>query len=228
MHLIMFDIDGTLTQSYEYDRQVFAMAFKSVFHCDQVDTEWAHYTNTTSTGITREAAFKATGREAGKAELAAVEKRLIAGLEQRYRANSAEFIEVPGAGDMLSRLAACPDLTAAIATGCWSSEARFKLRASGLEVDGIPIATSDDAVAREQVMRLAESKAKLKNKIDGFDRVIYVGDGIWDFAASMRLGYKFIGVGGRIGELKKAGVEDVFANYANLDSFLATIARLIS
>jgi phosphoglycolate phosphatase-like HAD superfamily hydrolase len=90
------------------------------------------------------------------------------------------------------------------------------------------MATSDDAVPREQIMLAAESKARRQQGIDRFDRVIYVGDGIWDFIASQRLAYRFIGVGGRIGELQKAGVEFLFTDYANPDLFLAAIDRLIS
>ncbi len=227
MLLIMFDIDGTLTQSYEYDKELFARAFKSVISCDEVDTEWANYTNTTSTGITSEATLRATGREVRKDELTEVERRLISYLEQRCQINPAEFKEIPGAASILSALSARDDLAISIATGCWSSEARFKLQASGLEVDDIPMATSDEAAAREQIMLLSESKARLKNRIARFDRIIYVGDGIWDFDASKRLGYKFIGVGGRIGKLKTAGVQHLFADYSNKESFLATIEGMI-
>lgn len=50
MHLIMFDIDGTLVQSYSFDTRCFALAVKSVLNLN-IDTAWESYPDVTDSGI---------------------------------------------------------------------------------------------------------------------------------------------------------------------------------
>jgi len=43
MHLVMFDIDGTLTQTTKVDEECFVRSFKDVFGFADIDTDWSHY-----------------------------------------------------------------------------------------------------------------------------------------------------------------------------------------
>jgi beta-phosphoglucomutase-like phosphatase (HAD superfamily) len=43
MHLVMFDIDGTLTKTMKVDEECFVRSFKDVFGFADVDTDWSHY-----------------------------------------------------------------------------------------------------------------------------------------------------------------------------------------
>ena len=81
-------------------------------------------------------------------------------LEKMYQESPEIFGEVPGARRFLERLRSLDGAGIAIATGCWRSEALFKLRASGLSVAGIPMATSDDDRNRRRIMQIADEKAR--------------------------------------------------------------------
>jgi phosphoglycolate phosphatase-like HAD superfamily hydrolase len=223
----MFDVDGTLTQSYEYDRELFEIAIKAVIGCESVDTEWANYAHATSAGIASEAVLRTRGRVARKEEREEIERKYLSCLEERYQSNPAEFQEIRGAASLIAELTARGDLALSIATGCWLDEALFKLKASGLDVDGIPIASSSEEVSRESIMLLSEHKARLKNNMERFDSVLHIGDGIWDFKTARERGYGFIGVGGRLEQLKKAGAKYLHEDYSEKESFLRNIDRLI-
>ena len=62
MNLVMLDIDGTLTQSYEYDQEIFGLAIAEVLGCPPVDADLNGYVDKTSTGVTQEAIRRITGR----------------------------------------------------------------------------------------------------------------------------------------------------------------------
>jgi phosphoglycolate phosphatase-like HAD superfamily hydrolase len=223
MNLVLFDIDGTLTQSFEYDREVFTLALADVINSRNLDTDLEAYGSSTSAGVTKEAFQRALGRDPGPEELAEVERRVLWHLEQRYRESPGAFIEIPGASGCVAQLRKLDGLAVAIATGCWRTEAAFKLQSSGFRLDGIPMATSDDDEARERIMETAVVKAGEHYRCAAFERVVSLGDGLWDLRASRSLGYGFVGIGGRIRALQDAGARYLHPDYLELEAVLASI-----
>jgi phosphoglycolate phosphatase-like HAD superfamily hydrolase len=198
MNLVMLDIDGTLTQSYEYDQEIFGLAIAEVLGSPPVDADLRGYIDKTSTGVTKAAILRFTGRDATEKQIEAVKHNVLARLERMYQASPEIFSEVPGAAHFLERLKTLDDVRIAIATGCWRSEALFKLRASGLDVTGIPLATSDDDKNRARIMQIAVKRAGEFYDCPNFERVVYLGDGPWDLQEANSLGYGFIGIGPRV------------------------------
>ncbi len=49
--LAIFDVDGTLVQSYELDSECFVAAFNDALGIADVDTDWARYDHVTDPGI---------------------------------------------------------------------------------------------------------------------------------------------------------------------------------
>ena len=82
-----------------------------------------------------------------------------------------------------------------VATGGWRDSALLKLGAVGISIGNIPLASSDDAHERESIMLLAHERARAHKKCEAFEVVMYVGDHIWDFVNSEKLGYRFVGIG---------------------------------
>ncbi len=50
MHLIVFDVDGTLVESDEFDGVLYAKAVRDVLDID-VDEDWSSYRHVTDSGI---------------------------------------------------------------------------------------------------------------------------------------------------------------------------------
>ena len=50
MHLVMFDIDGTLVHSYDFDEECYVEAVEEVLGC-AVNSDWSKYQHVTDSGI---------------------------------------------------------------------------------------------------------------------------------------------------------------------------------
>src|SRR4249920_537397 len=62
MHLVMFDIDGTLTETVKVDEECFVRSFKDVFGFADINTDWSHYPRTTDSGIFHDVFTSRIGR----------------------------------------------------------------------------------------------------------------------------------------------------------------------
>ncbi len=223
MNLIMLDIDGTLTQSYEYDQEIFGLAIGDVLGGPPVDADLNGYIDKTSLGVTQEAIRRVTGRDAGVEEIEAAKRNVLRRLEQLRQDSPESFTQVPGAAYFLERLRSLEGTGIAIATGCWLNEALFKLQASGLRVDGIPLASSDDDRNRKRIMQIAADKAGDFYACPRFERIVYVGDGPWDLQASHALGYGFLGIGPRVQGLKELQGGRWFADFMDIEAVMGSI-----
>ncbi len=228
MHLVMFDIDGTLTASYEFDKECFVSALSDVLNTDNIDSDWSTYKYVSSSGITMEAFTRHTGREVTDKELREVESRLMFHLTERFKGNRSDFIEIPGAKYLIEELESRDDITISLATGCWKDEALYKLNKSGFDVSGFPMASSNDAISREEIMTTSLQRAMTVYGIKEFESVTYVGDGIWDLRSAENLGYQFIGIGDNLQILKENGAANLHSNFIDIRAFCNTLFRLQS
>ncbi len=224
MKLVLLDIDGTLTLSYEYDREIFGAAIGELLGLPPVDADLNGYVDKTSLGVSMEAIHRLTGRSPVQGDVEQVKLNVLRRLNDMYRESPWVFNEVPGASMFLERLRTFNEGRIAIATGCWNSEALFKLQASGLNVDAIPMATSDDSKNRLKIMEIAVEKAGDYYGCRSFKRVVYVGDGPWDLETSRSLGYKFIGIGSRVRALKDKESFPWHQDFMDIEAVLESLA----
>jgi len=194
MKLAVFDIDGTLVRSKNADGECYALAWKEEFGVDDVSAETADFVASTDSGITLEVFRERLGLEPGAGEIARLKARFMALLRERVARDRQEFEEVPGAAEALARLRSRPEWMAAVATGCWRESAVLKLGEAGIDAGGLALATSDDAVAREEIVSHAVEQAKRESGCAGFEKIVYIGDGAWDVRAAAALGAAFVGV----------------------------------
>lgn len=193
MHLVMFDIDGTLVNSAGFDGDLFARAVREELGL-QVDETWESYRHVTDSGIL-EQVLAGSAAEVDELEAhARVKHRLIA-LVEDYISNKSGVEAIPGAPALVHRLRSTPDVVVAFATGGWRESAELKLSAAGIPYEGLPFATSSEAVSRVEIMQLAERQAAMGSE---FSRRTYFGDTPWDWRASSELGYEFVAVGDRV------------------------------
>ena len=227
MNLVMLDIDGTLTQSYEYDQEIFGLAIAEVVGCPPVNADLNGYIDKTSTGVTLEAIRRITGMSPTPGQIDEVKRNVLIRLERMYQESPEVFSEVPGATRFLERLRNLDGVGIVIATGCWATEAIFKLRASGLDVADIPMATSDDDGNRKRIMQIALERAQAFYTCPGFERVVYLGDGPWDLQEAHSLGERFIGIGPRLQRLQDTQDFPWHCDYLELEAVLASIAAAL-
>ena len=191
MHLVMFDIDGTLVDSAGFDTELYVEAVRSVLDVE-IDSDWNRYEHVSDSGIL-EQVLRETRFDNERAALATRVQQHFVGLVRNYlEAQPKSVREIAGAKRLVELLRGLPDVCVGIATGGWEPTARMKLEHVGIDVSAVGFASSSDALARTEIMQLAAQRA-----LGGatHSRATYFGDGPWDQQASRELGYDFVAIG---------------------------------
>ena len=125
---------------------------------------------------------------------------------------------------MLSLLRKASQLAVALATGGLRISAELKLKRADLRLGDLPFATSDDAVSREDILRIAAERAAKKYRAQ-FASITFVGDGIWDVRAARERAWRFIGIGAgeQARRLRQAGASIVIPDYRDSEVFMALL-----
>lgn len=221
MHLVVFDVDGTLTESSEVEDECAWQAAREVLRLPHDHSPWVddlrHVTDLCKLNQHCEKRF---GRPITGAEVDRDLKRMVQLLQGSPAARQSKLSQIAGASEALSRLSASRGFAIAIATGCFRSLAEFKLRGAGLFNASVPLAGSDKALSREEIMLDAAREAAQRHKVK-FSDFTYVGDGIWDVKAARNLGWNFIGVGTgeRADALRQAGAVEIIPHFEPATKF---------
>ena len=123
--LIIFDIDGTLTETTKLDEECFVRALADVYGFDKIDTDWSRYRHATDAGIFQEI-FEGRTDHAPSAEDVARFREHFVGLIA-LAAGQSPFGAIKGARELLAKLSCNAEFRVALATGAWSDSARIKM-----------------------------------------------------------------------------------------------------
>jgi len=225
MHLVMFDVDGTLTETMDVDEDCYVRSFKDVFGFADIDTDWSHYSRATDSGIFHDVFTSRVGRSPTPAEVSRFRQHFIDLLTEA--SSQCPFAPVAGADRLLSKLAHSSSYRVSLATGGWSDSARLKMTGAGMCFDDYPVASADDAFDRESIMRLSRQRAAERHG-ETFACAVYVGDGAWDARACRKLDLSFIGIGtgSRATRLAAEGAVCVLPDFSDTDLFFETVRGL--
>jgi phosphoglycolate phosphatase-like HAD superfamily hydrolase len=190
----MFDVDGTLVQSVDFDEEIYLKTAYELLG-REISSNWDQYSHGTDSGILYEAIekYKIQGdiedfRNKFKATF-------INHISKYIENNSDDIYEVKGASEFIRYLSGRSDIKIAIATGAWEESAKLKLESAGIDINDLAFASSSDHYDRIEIMKLAESRVA-----GGYDFIskTYFGDALWDKKACEILNYKFVAVGNRV------------------------------
>lgn len=110
MNFIIFDIDGTLTNTKAVDDKCFIKAFQETFKLDITNENWEAIKHVTDWGITQEIVIRELGRKPTQFEYESMMTNLIKNLEEEQSKDLSQFAEVDGAGDFFSKLMQIEDI----------------------------------------------------------------------------------------------------------------------
>ena len=226
MKLVMFDMDGTLTDAFAIEENCYVLAIEQALNLPGVKTEWETYTHTTASFCLEEIVRRHRGHPPTAAESRAVQARMVELMADITRRTGRRTQEVPGAAACVRELQR-RGYAVAIASGDWEATARHKFATAGIPYDGLPAAFCDVAHPRTDIMRMALARAAAHHGRPGFDRVTYVADAAWDVRACRELGWPMVGVGAGLfsAKLPALGVTHVVPDYLDFAAFLAAIER---
>jgi phosphoglycolate phosphatase-like HAD superfamily hydrolase len=225
MNLIIFDIDGTLTQTNDVDSYCFAQAIEEVLQIKNLNTDWSSYRYSTDSGIIQQIYESYFGIYPPKEVTIAIQQQFIANLKHAHKNNYQHFKATPGAENIFSEISKLPHWHIAIATGGWQLSALFKLDSALIPHSNIPKAFADDHIERTEIIKNAVKKAKTMYTINQYQQPIYVGDKPRDHFAARQLNMGFIGIGADF--RKKIELCDLFLeNYQNSNTLIDYLKKI--
>lgn len=222
-HLVILDVDGTLVHSLEAEALLFPRACEQALGISDVPSGFETYRCPSDRGIVRELVEAHFGREASLDEHQRVEAHFLELIRECYAQKPELCQPVAGAIEAVSRFQRSPEIAVSIATAGWHRTAIHKLEVAGVSVSGLPIATSNDAEWKADIMRIATDRASAHYGVSEFETVVCFGDSQGDASAASELGYDFIGIdtSGFV-----ADEEHTFADFRAFDAVIRTMRAI--
>ena len=186
--LVIFDIDGTLTDSVTLYHKVVGDSLK-LMGIQNVDTDFSNYKyHTDSYGLkwNYENNFD---KLYNKKLLKVFENTLFSELMKHPPVK-----EIKGSKSCVDQLLKA-NYAIAFATGSLPKPAKLKLNQCDIWYDDSLIVTSEISFDRETFVLQAIENAKEYFKVNTFDQIYSVGDGVWDMETAKKLNLDFIGIG---------------------------------
>ncbi|MFP4599173.1 MAG: GNAT family N-acetyltransferase [Persicimonas sp.] len=224
MHLVIFDIDGTLTQSSKLDAECFLEVMGRYVDIDTETIDWDIFEHVTDEGIAREL-LERDGRYANPdSTLADIREKFITRLRRLISGSRVQ--PIPGAVAFIEHLRGSQEHIVALATGAWEASARLKLSEAGIAFEGLPLATSSDSHRREEILEVARKRAVDRTGAS-VESTVYVGDGPWDVRAARRTDCGFVGLarGEQSDRLRRAGAELILPSFEDIQTCVEALER---
>jgi len=227
MHLVLFDIDGTLLTAAGSGRRAIHAALREVFGSTGPDDYW--FDGKTDRQIVRDL-MRADGHADAviDARMDVVLARYLACLHHELRDPARPPRLHPGVSDLLDALGTRADIVVGLLTGNVEMGARAKLAAAGLDPLRFVVgAFGSDHESRPELPAVAQQRARerLGVEISG-SAVVVIGDTPADIACGQGIGARAIGVAtGRYsaGELRACGASAVFDDLVMTQTVIAAI-----
>ncbi|MEM6686896.1 MAG: HAD hydrolase-like protein [Bacteroidota bacterium] len=209
-NLLIFDIDGTLLDSEHVHQKGFVKALHSI-GVEVVNTDWESYEHLTDSFIAKQSYERYVNRRFSDDVLQQFETAFL------KKIKDCQVAEIAGANRFLQYILSETNYAICFATGSLLLPAKLKLNRAGIIYNPSLLEASNQYVTREEIVKAAIAKAKKYFEVTNFNRIISLGDGIWDAKTAINLGIEFIGIGeGNKEKLQKYGVTH---HYVNFDVF---------
>lgn len=97
MKYIIFDIDGTLTDTTQVDDKCYMSAFETTFGVNIENTDWGSMKNVTDWGIAEEIVKIKFNRDIKNEELRLLKETFVKALQKELALDKSQFVEIAGA-----------------------------------------------------------------------------------------------------------------------------------
>ncbi len=221
--LIIFDVDGTLVFSNKIDSQCFAETYETIYRKKFPSIDWRRYPHVTDHTIFNAVIQEHFNRKPDQEEIDYFQDHFVGLLEQDRKKRPEEFLPVPRARETVLHLLAEEEYAVGIGTGGWRRPACLKLQHVGIPVEPLFLSAADGKETREDITQDAIRQAEAVHQ--SFDRIVYVGDAVWDVKTTRNLSLNFIGIRreGDLEVLQQAGATTVLQDFSDQDQFLEAV-----
>ncbi len=188
--LFVFDIDGTLTDSVS---NYLISVTKSLFELgiSDIDTDYDNYKHHTDSYALRYNYERNFDTNMPEGFLDRFETEIV-----RQMSTIGQAKEIKGAKSLITHFRNT-NTPFCFATGALPKPSFLKLNQCEIWYHEDLLATSKTHESREGFVLEAIEKAKTFYNQQNFDRIISIGDGVWDFQTAQNLSLDFVGIGNR-------------------------------
>lgn len=220
MILVIFDVDGTLVFSEKLDSKCFAVTYQAVYGLPFPTIDWRKFPHVSDTTIFKTVIQEHFNRVPTEEEEESFRQKFVANIIENRKNTPAEFKAVPFAKQTIERLLADDRFIVGVATGGWKAPAIVKLNFVNIPTAPLIITGADGKVTRDDITN--ETIINARKKYDNIERIVYVGDAIWDVTTTKNMGLPLIGIRrkGDVEFLSNLGVDLVLKDYEDYDAFL--------
>ncbi len=217
MHLLLCDLDGTLTRTARIDEACFSMALEQEFGIRDFNRDWSSYRLRTDWGQGREILETWFERPPRADELHRLHYRFLSLLEQARHSNPEFFHAQKGAREFVQSFLDHADWQLAVISCGWQTVSRMKLKWAGFPA--LPLYCPRDCSPEGEAGQDKEGLLREAMRSEGsFEKqaCLFLGDNEWDFEAAAAVGCPFLllGVGELAENLQRRGAA------GHLDGFL--------
>lgn len=212
--LYVFDIDGTLTDTVLMHQKAFAESLVEI-GVKTVNDDFNTFIHHTDSFIAKSIFERETNQTFNQ------EKQIDFTQCLTDRILKQAIKSIKGAKKVIDTLSQRSDVTIVYTTGAMRATAEYKLNELDIDFQPWQLVASDFIHDRKDIVSKAIQNAKNHAKIEHFDRIISLGDGLWDLKTAQALGIEFIGVGKKHKEtLLKEGASVVIDDF---NQFIPTL-----
>ncbi len=218
-NLIVFDIDGTLTDTVKSYTANFVQSIHQL-GISKFDSDFGNYKHHTDSYISKMIYEKETGKSFDASAIQEFENHLYNNMLSEETCS-----EILGAKQIVEYLEKETDYGVCYATGSMRKTAKLKLDQIGIDYHDYQLVASNEILEREKIVSTAIEHAEIFYNIDKFDNIISIGDGIWDLKTAKNLNLHFIGIGEKnCDTLMNNGAKVVLTNFTFFDLELISMS----
>ncbi len=187
-NLIIFDIDGTVTESENHHLVAYEYALQEM-GIENINTDWPSYQHITDRHVLAVNFLRHFGEELSLSDVKDCEALIMKKLE-----TMPSIAQKPGAATLINELWNHDDWDLAFATGSLYLPAVKKLKDAEIKYKPSVVIASNEIETREGLITAAIEAAKKLNHVTHYQSILSCGDGLWDWQTAQRSGVSFLGV----------------------------------
>ncbi|WP_051312968.1 HAD family hydrolase [Sporocytophaga myxococcoides] len=193
-NLLIFDIDGTLTDSVFVHQSGFknALKYSGISDYDSNFSGYKHHTDSFIFKTIFESYQKCPCTET---DIKNFSHALYQEIQKELDAKS--IGEIDGALKFINYILFESDFALVYATGSLEKPALLKLAHTGFPLSESLLVSSDKLQTREEIVEASIIRAMGYFENQRFDKVIALGDGLWDLQTAKKANLGFIGIGAK-------------------------------
>lgn len=222
MLLLIFDIDGTIFINNDSATLSYSKAVDSLFGIKRYTKDWDTYFNTSDVGILREICKRYRNVELIWDDILDFEELYYKYFKKLAIENVETFQTTKGFVELYTELLGEKGIRVAIYTGGMRKVALEKLDSIGICERKCAIATAQDGLTREEILKAVIYKSHVMYDIEKFDRIIIIGDSRRDIQVAQNNKIPIIIVENTMNrnDIRECGVKYIIKDFANFTKML--------